>query len=187
MPRRKSFAPADAVRAARDRFWERGYEATSLADLESVTGLNRSSLYQAFGPKRELFALALDSYLTEVAWPRLAPIEAPGAGPTQVAGYFRALARVPHDIARRGCLVVNTITELGPHDRAAHAVAMSYRERIRGAFAQALTVTMPARTAARRADVLTGLLIGVLATMRLDPDTAADLARAAATEIDACG
>jgi AcrR family transcriptional regulator len=187
MPRRKSFTPADAVRAARDRFWEYGYGATSLADLETATGLNRSSLYQAFGTKRELFDLALDSYLTEVAWPRLASIEAPGSGPARVAAYFRAFAGVPRDVARRGCLVVNTITELGAHDHVAHTVAVSYRERIRGTFVQALTVTMPARTAARRAEVLTGALIGVLVTMRLDPDAAADLARASAAEIDAWG
>src|SRR5690349_18547185 len=59
--RTRSFTTADAVRAARDQFWEHGYEATSLADLERVTGLNRSSLYQAFGNKRQLFALAVEN------------------------------------------------------------------------------------------------------------------------------
>jgi TetR/AcrR family transcriptional regulator, transcriptional repressor for nem operon len=186
MPRPKSFAPADAVRAARDHFWRHGYEATSLSDLETVTRLNRSSLYQAFGTKRRLFELALESYLAEVAWPRLAPVEQPGAGPASVAGYFTALAAAlraaPPDVAGRGCLIVNTITELGAHDAEASAAGAAYRERIRRAFAAAFATAMPARAASRRADTSTAVLIGVLVTARLDVAAAAATAQAAAAE-----
>jgi TetR/AcrR family transcriptional regulator, transcriptional repressor for nem operon len=185
MPRPKSFEPADAVRAARDHFWRHGYEATTLSDLEAVTKLNRSSLYQAFGTKRQLFGLALENYLAEVAWPRLAPVEEPGAGPARVAGYFTGLAAAltaAPDIARRGCLIVNTITELGAHDAEARAFGAAYRNRIRNAFAAAFASTMPARAAARRADVLTATLIGILVTARLDPAEASALARASASD-----
>ena len=44
-------------------FWEKGYNDTSLEDLLSVTGLSKSSLYQAFGNKHELF---LTAYITEM-------------------------------------------------------------------------------------------------------------------------
>ena len=37
-------------------FWSKGYEAASLDDLCEGTGLNRSSLYAAFGDKHALFA-----------------------------------------------------------------------------------------------------------------------------------
>ena len=187
MPRPKSFAPTDAVRAARDHFWRYGYEATSLSDLETVTKLNRSSLYQAFGTKRQLFELALESYLGEVAWPRLAPVEQPGAGPASVAGYFTALAAAltaaPPEIAGRGCLIVNTITELGAHDAEARAAGTAYRERIRRAFAAAFATAMPARAAARRADTTTAALVGLLVTARVDVAAAAAIARAVAAEI----
>jgi AcrR family transcriptional regulator len=43
-------------------FWERGYEGTSLSDLTEAMGINRPSLYAAFGNKEELFRLALDRY-----------------------------------------------------------------------------------------------------------------------------
>jgi AcrR family transcriptional regulator len=189
MPRPKSFAPTDAVRAARDQFWRRGYEATSLSDLESVTRLNRSSLYQAFGTKRQLFALAMESYLAEVAWPRLAPVEQPGAGPASVAGYFTALAAAlsaaPPEIAQRGCLIVNTITELGARDAEARGVGAAYRERIRRAFASAFATAMPARAASRRADTTTAVLIGVLVTARVDVAAAVAIARTAAAEATA--
>jgi TetR/AcrR family transcriptional regulator, transcriptional repressor for nem operon len=187
MPRPKSFAPIDAIRAARDHFWRYGYEATSLSDLEAATKLNRSSLYQAFGTKRQLFTLALESYLNDVAWPRLAPVEEPGAGPPRVAAYFTALAAAlaatPPDIPGRGCLVVNMITELGAHDAEARAIGAAYRARIRKTFTAAFASAMPAREAARRADVTTATLIGILVTARIDPALAAATARATAADI----
>lgn len=185
MARTRSFIAADAVSAARDQFWEHGYEATSLADLERVTGLNRSSLYQAFGNKRQLFTLAVENYLTEVAVPRLAALEAPGATAAQVVDYFESLAAVmansPGRLARRGCLVVNSITELAAHDPEAQAIGVSYRVRLLRAFTGAL----PPATAAQRAELLTGTVIAVLVTARLDPAQAAALARAAAAEVRA--
>ena len=44
-------------------FWKRGYEGTSLSDLTEAMGINRPSLYAAFGNKEELFKLALDRYI----------------------------------------------------------------------------------------------------------------------------
>jgi AcrR family transcriptional regulator len=43
-------------------FWERGYEGTSLSNLTEAMGINRPSLYAAFGNKEELFRRALDRY-----------------------------------------------------------------------------------------------------------------------------
>ena len=59
MGRVQTFETATAVAAARDLFWDRGYEATSVADLEDATGVQRSSLYHAFGSKRGLFDAVL--------------------------------------------------------------------------------------------------------------------------------
>src|SRR5579859_7267292 len=43
-------------------FWRKGYEGTSLSDLTRAMGINRPSLYAAFGNKEELFRKALDRY-----------------------------------------------------------------------------------------------------------------------------
>src|SRR4051812_50021054 len=43
-------------------FWEKGYEGASLPDLTRAMGINRPSLYAAFGNKASLFRLALDRY-----------------------------------------------------------------------------------------------------------------------------
>lgn len=43
-------------------FWQLGYAGTSVQDLVDATGLGRSSLYNAFGSKRQLYEEALNRY-----------------------------------------------------------------------------------------------------------------------------
>ena len=63
MTRTKEFDPDAALQRALELFWERGYEATSLADLVARLGIARASLYGTFGSKHDLFVKALDRYL----------------------------------------------------------------------------------------------------------------------------
>ena len=57
MARTQSFDRDTVVRAARTLFWTVGYESASIPELETATGLSRSSIYNAFGSKRGLFDL----------------------------------------------------------------------------------------------------------------------------------
>ena len=57
--RPREFDEKAALEAAMDSFWQKGFEATSLADLCACTGLHKGSLYQAFGDKHQLFMRAL--------------------------------------------------------------------------------------------------------------------------------
>ncbi len=50
----------------REVFWQKGYAATSLDDLTHATGMNRPSLYNAFGEKAQVFKAVLDEYIAEV-------------------------------------------------------------------------------------------------------------------------
>ena len=61
--RPRQFDEEQVLDAAMKAFWANGYEATSLADLVSVTGLHKGSLYQAFGDKHSLFVQTLNRYL----------------------------------------------------------------------------------------------------------------------------
>jgi AcrR family transcriptional regulator len=190
MPRPKEYDRTTVVRAARDVFWERGYEATSLSDLEAHTGLNRSSLYQEFGSKRGLFGEALRSYVTEVAEPRLAVLR-DKTGAAAVVAYLTQLAatlRAMPGRARRGCLMVNSIAELAGHDEGVDTAANAYAARIAQALGDALrgaadTGAIARDTVKPRIRLLTGVVVAVLLTARMDVEQAAELAEAAADEV----
>jgi AcrR family transcriptional regulator len=63
MGRPRSFDIDGALDRALQVFWRKGYEGTSLSDLTRAVGVNRPSLYAAFGDKEALFRKALDRYL----------------------------------------------------------------------------------------------------------------------------
>ncbi|MDB6137653.1 MAG: transcriptional regulator, TetR family, partial [Verrucomicrobiaceae bacterium] len=60
--RPRAFDTDAALEKAMKVFWQKGYEGTSLADLTEAMGINRPSLYAAYGNKEELFRKALDLY-----------------------------------------------------------------------------------------------------------------------------
>ena len=65
------FDPEQALDRALLIFWRHGYEGVTMADLTEAMGINRTSLYAAFGNKRELFNQALNRYAeTDMAYPR---------------------------------------------------------------------------------------------------------------------
>jgi TetR/AcrR family transcriptional repressor of nem operon len=122
MSRPREFDAEVALDRALDVFWSKGYEATSLDDLCAVTGLSRSSLYAAFGSKRDLLLKSVDRYV-ERRTPDLAAIL---AQPVPVREAFAALARrfidqIVTGAGRRGCFLGNCAAELPRGDRVALA------------------------------------------------------------------
>src|SRR5262249_24207113 len=94
MGRPRGYDRDNVLVAARDLFWEQGYEATSISDLEQRTGLNRSSLYHEFGSKHELFEAALECYADRVIAQLLADLRNDEATLDTVAALFRRLAKL---------------------------------------------------------------------------------------------
>jgi TetR/AcrR family transcriptional repressor of nem operon len=142
MGRLQTFDSMTVVQSARDVFWDLGYDGASLADLEAATGVNRSSLYHAFGSKRGLFDAAVADYRDTVIRPRLRALEADGAGRVELLAYFDelrdAVSRLPLDSPRRGCLLVNCATGLAAHDEPAREVVEAYRTELAAALRHAI-------------------------------------------------
>src|SRR3954470_19110046 len=63
--RPRAYDPQVALARAAEKFWKAGYAGTSLDDLVEATGMNRPSLYAAFGDKRDLYLKTLEHYREE--------------------------------------------------------------------------------------------------------------------------
>ena len=191
MGRPRAYDVSAVVEAARDLFWERGYELSSVGELEERTGLNRSSLYHAFGSKRDLFGAALRCYVEQETEPALSGMRQPGAGLEAVSGFFEARAqafRRDPQRAARGCLMINTIAELGARDRLVAQAAAAHRERLHEAFAAALSRAakrgeLDAGRVAPRASLLVAAAMGVFLAAKTDPGAAAETCEAIAADV----
>lgn len=63
--RPRAYQPEVALARATEAFWRSGYSATSLDDLSTATGMNRPSLYGAFGDKHALYLTTLERYTAD--------------------------------------------------------------------------------------------------------------------------
>ena len=118
MPRPKEFDPDHALDRAMHVFWHKGYEATSMEDLLHAMDLNRGSLYDTFGDKRQLFLKVLDRYCHGFVGEKFSLLDQPGpAIPTLRRFIHGMIDGVLADPQRRGCLIANTVMELAPHEK----------------------------------------------------------------------
>ncbi|MFU8821093.1 MAG: TetR/AcrR family transcriptional regulator [Gammaproteobacteria bacterium] len=133
------FDPDAALAVAMRLFWAQGYEATSLQALLDRMGIARSSFYQAFGSKRELFMRSVDHYRAELVADLRGQLAASGSG----LEFLRAtLASVADDArgrgGRRGCLVFNSAAEFGQADKQVAARIAASIDAFAAVFAEAI-------------------------------------------------
>ncbi|MBM7171710.1 TetR/AcrR family transcriptional regulator [Streptomyces sp. G44] len=183
MARPRTFDEERALDAAMRAFWENGYEATSTQDLCEATGLGRSSIYNTFSSKHDLFRRALARYMETMNAGQLdilEDVERPGLERVHalldrvIEGEFEH-RKDGHSI---GCLTVNTTVELAARDP--EAAAMLERD-----LAARLTMLRTAIrsgqrdgdiTAERDADALARYVNAVIGGMRVAAQGGADRA-----------
>jgi TetR/AcrR family transcriptional repressor of nem operon len=137
VPRTKEFETGDALDAAMQLFWRKGYAATSLRDLLDGMGIGYGSFYNAFGDKHALFLASLDrfrelrtSWIDEV-------LEDFGLGGIEEV-FRRTVDGLVGFEPRRGCLLANTAVELGPHDAEVAAKISRYVRHTEAVFERAV-------------------------------------------------
>ena len=116
MVRPLEFDRATARDQALALFWDKGYQAGTLAELLDVMGIGRSSFYAAFGDKRNLFIECMDEFARRVqALLQRARGEHP---PLQALRLFLegSATRAQRSRAHLGCLLVNTVLEMSGVD-----------------------------------------------------------------------
>lgn len=166
MARPKEFDRDLALQKAMMVFWEKGYAATSAADLVQAMGIGRQSLYDTFGDKHQLYLEALALYsqasVAELVQSMRAarPLEA-------IEAMLMAFAARPEEQNALGCMGINSICELGLQDEAVNALreqsAAPLRESLMALLEQAKAGgdADPALDAAAGADFILATLAGM--------------------------
>ncbi|GGO41255.1 MULTISPECIES: TetR/AcrR family transcriptional regulator [Streptomyces] len=128
MARPRTFDEERALDAAMRAFWANGYEATSTQDLCEATGLGRSSIYNTFTSKHDLFRRALARYIDVMSVPQAEILEdAERPGLERIRALFARIVDTEFDYREDdersiGCLTVNTVVELARRDPEAAAL-----------------------------------------------------------------
>ncbi|MFF1695180.1 TetR/AcrR family transcriptional regulator [Streptomyces sp. NPDC058257] len=121
MARPRTFDEERALDAAMRAFWSNGYEATSTQDLCDATGLGRSSIYNTFSSKHELFQRALARYMDSMTSIQVEILEDTERPPMErIRALFTRVVdsefECREDGHSIGCLTVNTTVELAGRD-----------------------------------------------------------------------
>jgi AcrR family transcriptional regulator len=125
--RPRVFDPDEALDKALQIFWNRGYEGTSLAELTETLGVNKPSLYAAFGNKEELFMKALSKYTTgPVAFVRDV-VNEPTARAVAQRFLYEAAEFLTQPSHPKGCMVVQGALSGGESAEMVKKVLIQYR------------------------------------------------------------
>lgn len=111
------FDPLLAQQRAMELFWCRGYEATSLQALLEAMDISKSSFYQAFGSKHELFERCLAAFRERQVERMSAALDKAPSGLTFLRDVLRSVAfEAQGETPPKGCLIMNTATEFSGRD-----------------------------------------------------------------------
>ena len=136
--RPRSYEPGAALAAATAVFWRAGYVATSLDALSEATGMNRPSLYGAFGDKHALYLAALKQYADQACLAMDAALNPTRPLREGLKRVFDLALKMyyPADETPRGCLLVGTAATEAVHDEDIRGVLNDSLRRFDKAFEQ---------------------------------------------------
>ncbi|MEM9629202.1 MAG: TetR/AcrR family transcriptional regulator [Pseudomonadota bacterium] len=107
--RPRSFDADEALLAAMNAFWIKGYDATSLRDLTRAMGISGPSMYAAFGDKRELYLKTIDRYADVDGCAPVVAFETERNIEKAVKAFLEAVIdhSTAHDGGARGCFLAS--------------------------------------------------------------------------------
>lgn len=193
MARPKGYDLEAALDNAVKTFWEKGYEATSIQDLVDSMGIQRASLYSAFGSKQKLFLAVLDRYGDIVVSQLVEALESHDSGKESIRLFFqRVIDQIMSTGPWRGCLITNSAVEIGFSDLATKEKVTYLLGQIEQGFYQTLVRAKSAGEIDEQdlhamARYFTGCLQGLLVIGKVCPERSRleDIVKIALAALDA--
>lgn len=135
MARTKDFDEQAVLQRAVCLFWEKGYNGTSMQDLVDGLGISRSSLYDTFGDKYQLYLKALERYKQQYG-SQLCRLT--GEAASAKVAIQKLLEMVVTDLLndeqRKGCFMVNAGVELASYDPQVSKLVSETEQQLEEAF-----------------------------------------------------
>ena len=186
--RPREFDVDEALAAALNVFWSKGYEGASLTDLTEAMGITRPSLYAAFGNKESLFRKALDLYEQEKLAYMRGALEAPTAKGAAERLLRGSLANQCSDCEPKGCLGVISSVACGAEAEAIREEVIKRRQSSHKALVDRFEQAKRDGDLSADADIdgLTGYLFAVMQGMAVQAGAGAkreDLERVLETSL----
>lgn len=144
MSRSKEFDETEVLDQALELFRARGFKHTSFSDLTEELGVSRQSLYDTYGDKQALYHTALKRYLVRGQERMRRCLGEAGPVREAFANFFRGMIDAGCESGGRGCMMVNAMVELSPHDAETRALAQTHAREIEGLFASRLAAAQRA-------------------------------------------
>ena len=140
MPRAAPYDRDTALDAAMSLFWQKGFHATSLKDLEGALAMKPGSIYAAFDSKENLYLLALERYFEKSRAGFRAQTDRAASPLAALAEHFRAYTRLgPENMARQACMLTRTMVDTRSTDPAIAAATRGYLGAMQQEFAATFT------------------------------------------------
>ncbi len=140
MARPREFDEMEAMNSAVEVFMSKGYEASSLMDLLKSMKLSKSSLYNSFGTKHELFLSAIDHYSISAENRLRKNLETGTTARQKLELILEAIMKCDlHTTESRGCLLHNSALERLPHDELAAEKIANGLDRLRKTYMEVIT------------------------------------------------
>ncbi len=142
MPRIKAFDETTIIEKAKNLFQLKGYEGTSMQDLIDTLGISRSSLYDTFGDKHQLYLKTLHAYCKDNAYALVAQAENIDNPLVFIQDIFtNVIEESKKDTDKKGCYVVNAIVEFSERNtevsEIVHASNKAFEKMLEKLIAQA--------------------------------------------------
>jgi TetR/AcrR family transcriptional regulator, transcriptional repressor for nem operon len=135
MPKVKLFNPDDALLKAKDVFWQKGFNATSMQDLIDGMQISRQSLYDTFGNKQDLFEQCLTIYQKEAIRFNCDILESTKNTKAIIQDFFDYLVEsITTDTDEKSCFMINTLMETIPVDSEAQAIVLKNVDELENAI-----------------------------------------------------
>jgi TetR/AcrR family transcriptional repressor of nem operon len=163
------FDPEKVLALAMETFWTKGFEKTSLQDLLDATGLSKSSLYNAFGDKDELFQKCLRRYGNLMTSDLLKQFNSSESAVQFIEGTLLFAAGEAKRTGKpRGCMVMNTAAEFAQENKDVAIIVSESIGGFKAVFLKALEKAVEQGGVSARSDLkqLATFLVSSMAGIR---------------------